>query len=113
MAANPRDQSLMAEKNDKPSTLGKTFKLFLLIFVVLLVPVAMDQAEMDRETVRLVGRVAGGITALLCIYGMFKKMLKVFAFIALVLIGLTVLVSEGQLKAPRVKALFGENSSGK
>lgn len=110
MAANPSDPSVMAENNSKPSTVGKTFKLFLLIFVVLLVPVAMDQAEMDRETVRMVGRVAAGITAVLCLYGIFKKMMKAFAIVVLVLIGLTVLVSEGQLKAPRVKALF---SSGK
>jgi hypothetical protein len=114
MAANPCDQSLMAEKTAKPSTVGKTLKLFLLIFVVLLVPVVMDQAEVDRETVRMVGRVAAGITAAMCLYGIFNKLLKAFAFVVLGLIGLTVLVSEGQLKAPRVKALFGgEHSSGK
>ena len=34
------------------------FKLFLMIFVVLMVPLVMDQADVDREAVRTVGRVA-------------------------------------------------------
>jgi hypothetical protein len=99
----------MSDQKSQPGTIGKTFKLFLVIFVMLLVPMVMDQAEMDRETVKMAGRVAAGLTGILFLYGIFTKMLKGLVFVVLLLlVGAVVLVSEGQIKAPRV---FG--SSGK
>jgi hypothetical protein len=97
----------MADKKQGKGTLGKTLKLFAIIFVVLLVPMVMDQFDMDREDVKLVGRIAAGLAIVLFLYGIFSKLFKVLAFVVLLLIGGVVLVSEDQVKAPRVKELFG------
>ena len=96
----------MSENQGKPSRIGKTFKLFLLTFVVLCVPVVMDQAEVNPDTVRLVGRVAAGVTALLVLYGIFTKILKIMGFVIVILLALVFLVSEGHVQAPRVKNWF-------
>ena len=96
----------MSDKNAKSSSIGRGLKLFGLIFLVLLVPMVMDQAEVDRETVRTVGRVAAGLTGLLFCYGIFTKALKVLAFVVLALIASVVMVSEGKVKAPRVREFF-------
>jgi len=94
------------ENQGKPTRVGKTFKLFLLTFVALCVPIAMDQAEVDPEKVRLAGRIAVGVTALLLLYGIFTKMLKIMGFVIVILLVLVFLVSEGHLKAPRLKNWF-------
>ena len=103
----------MSEKKSSPGFVSRKLKLFSMIFVVLLVPVAMDQAEVTRETVQMVGRVAAGITLLLLLYGIFSKLFRVFAFVVLALIALVVLVSEGKVKAPRVTEMFGARHEGK
>ena len=102
------------ETQGRPGRLGKTFKLLLLAFAVLAVPVAMDQADLDRDTVRLAGRIAGGATGLLVVYGIFTKMLKVLSFlvVAAVLV-LVFLVSEGHVQAPRVKSWFAAHNEAK
>lgn len=92
----------MSEKQSKPGSAGRTFRLFLVIFIALLVPLGMDQAELDRETVRTAGRIAVGITGLLFLYGLFTKALRVLAFVVLALIGVVVLVSEGVIDSPRL-----------
>ena len=71
----------MTENQQKPKTGGKTFKLLLVIAVVLAVPIVMDQVDVDPENVRMVGRIAVAITGLLFVIGLFKKMLKVMAFV--------------------------------
>jgi hypothetical protein len=90
----------------KPSSIGKTFKLFLVILVVLLVPLVMDQAELDRETVRLAGRIASGVSGLLFLYGLFTRLLKVMGFVVVLLIAFVVLTTEGEIKLPRVQELI-------
>ena len=102
----------MSNEPKKPGALKKGFKLFLLIVVALLVPIVMDQAEVDPEKVRLVGRVAAGLTILLFLYGIFTKVMKIMGFLALVLIVLVVLVVEGKVKAPRVKEWFTTRDAG-
>ena len=99
------------ENQGKPSRIGKTFKLFLLTFVVLCVPLVMDQAEVNRDTVRLVGRIAAGITALLVVYGIFTKLLKIMGFVIILLLAMVFLVSEGHLQAPRVKDWFANRTA--
>ena len=101
----------MSEK--QPSTIGKKFKLFMLIFLVLLVPLVMDQAEVDRDTVKWAGRIAAIITVLLSVYGLMAKVFKTFIFVILGLVGLTFLVSEGFIKAPRVTEWFAARKSEK
>jgi len=97
----------MAENQPKPKSTGKTFKLILIIVACLLVPIAMDQVDIDREKVRLVGRIAVGVAVLLFAYGLFTKMLKVMGFVVFLLIALVFLVAEGHVKAPQVKEWFG------
>lgn len=107
----------MAENEGRPRKRGKALKLFLLIVAILLVPLVLDQADVDRETVRQWGRVAAGLAVLMFVYGLFAKLMKVLAFVVLALIALTLLVSEDQVKAPRLKAMFGDapasNGTGK
>ena len=93
----------MTQNQKKPSGLGRVLKLFLLAFLALAVPMVMDQAEVDPEKVRLAGRIAAGVTVLLVLYGIFTKMLKFMAFVIFVILVLVLLVSEGQLRTPRVK----------
>ena len=100
----------MAEKTGQPGPFNRALKLFLLIVAVLLVPIVMDQLDVDRDTVRLVGRVSAGITILLFLWGIFSKVLKVFAFVVLALIVLVFLVSEGHVKAPRATDWFSARS---
>jgi hypothetical protein len=101
---------MMSDNQQKPSSGGKTIKLFLIIFAVLLIPLVMDQFDVDREKVRLVGRIAAGITVALFLFGVFKKMLKVMAFVVLGLITFVYLVAEGHVKAPRVSQWFASKS---
>jgi uncharacterized membrane protein len=96
----------MSEKQGKPGIIGRKVRLFLLIFAVLLVPMVMDQAGVDRETVRMAGRIAAGATVLLTLYGLFAKVMRTFVFVILGLVILVVLVSEGTIKAPRVHEWF-------
>jgi hypothetical protein len=98
----------MAEKpKEGKGRLGKALKLFAIILLVLLVPMAMDQFDMDHENVRLAGRIAAGIAGLLFLYGIFSKVMKVLAFVVFLLIGGVVLVTERQIEAPRLKELLG------
>src|SRR5262245_44948693 len=97
---------MASENQGKRSGIGRTFKLFLLTFLALCVPMVMDQAGVDPEKVRLAGRIAVGVTALLVLYGIFTKMLKIMGFVIVILLVLVFLVSEGHLKAPRVKNWF-------
>ena len=103
----------MSEKESKPGAIKKKIKLFLMIFVVLLVPMLMDQAEVDPETVRWAGRIAAGITVLLTVYGLMAKVFRTIVYVILGLVGLVLLVSEGYIKAPRVTNWFSSRSGGK
>jgi hypothetical protein len=90
-----------------PGVRGRALKLFGLMLLVLLVPLAMDQLDVDREQLKVVGRVAAGLAALMFVYGLFAKLMKLLGFVVmLLLIGVVVLVSEQQIEMPRVKALF-------
>lgn len=103
----------MSDKQKKPGVIGRKIKLFLWILVVLLVPMVMDQAEIDREAVRMAGRISAGIVVALTVYGLFAKVLKTFVFVILGLVALVVLVSEGTIKAPRVQEWFASRDAGK
>ncbi len=100
----------MSETKKKPGLIGKKIRLFLAILAVLLVPMVMDQTEVDREAVRMAGRIAAGIVIALTLYGLFAKVMKTFVFVILGLVTLVVLVSEGTIKAPRVHEWFATRS---
>ena len=94
----------MSEKKEKPGFVGKKVRLFLLILIALLVPIVMDQAAVDRDSVRWAGRIAAGLTLLLTVYGLFAKMFKALVFVILGLVGLVIAVAEGGIDAPRLTA---------
>ena len=102
----------MSEQKSK-STIGRKFKLFMMIFLVLLVPLVMDQAAVDRDTVKWAGRIAAIITVLLSVYGLMTKVFKTFIYVILGLVGLTFLVSEGYVDAPRVTAWSADRKGDK
>ena len=91
--------------NKKKSLLGR-FKIALAIFGIILVPMIMDQAQMNNEDVKLVGRVCGGIAGIFTIYGIFTKILGFFAITILAVIALAVLVSEDIIDAPHLMSYF-------
>lgn len=97
--------TLSEPQSKQPGAFSKSLRLFAIILLVLLVPVVLDQIEVDPETVRLVGRVAGGLTLLLIAYSIFAKVLKVMAFVLIALLTVVVLMSEGAVKFPRLKQL--------
>jgi hypothetical protein len=101
----------MSDNQPKKGRTGKVFKLFLLIVVVLLIPLALDQADVDREQVRLIGRIAAGVAGLMFLYGLFAKLMKAFAFVVvLLLIAGMLLVSERQVEMPRLKELLNQRA---
>lgn len=105
----------MADNTQKPKKgLGRrALRLLVIILLVLLVPMVMDQCEVDRENLKVAGRVAAGGAGLLFLYGVFTKLLKIMAFVVLLLIGGVVLVCERQIEMPRLKALWAERTENK
>lgn len=91
---------------DKKKPLISTFKISFVIIAIILVPLVMDQLDLNKEDVKVVGRVCGGIAGLFMIYGVFTKILKVFAFILLAIVALAVLISENVIEAPRLMEYF-------
>lgn len=95
-----------SDQAPRKGALGRALKLFLTMFVILLVPIVLDQVEVDEETVRIVGRVAAAVVFVLFLYGIFTKLLKVLGIVIAVLTVLAVLVSEDVIEAPRLSQLL-------
>jgi hypothetical protein len=91
---------------DKKRSLFSGFKILFIIVGVLLIPMIMDQAQMNDEDVKVVGRVCGGIAGIFTLYGIITKLLKFLAVIVLAVIALAVLVSENVIEAPRLMEYF-------
>ena len=91
---------------DKKKPLISTFKITLVIIALILVPLVMDQLDLNDDDVRTVGRVCAGIAGMFMVYGVFTKLLKVFAVILLAIIALAVLVSENVIEAPHLMDYF-------
>ena len=95
----------------KPGVRSKALKLFGMILLVLLVPLTMDQLDVDREQLKVVGRIAAGVAGLMFVDGLVAKLMKVVGFLVmLLLIGTVVMVSERQIEMPRLKALFDKRA---
>ena len=94
----------MANKNDEKSKSSgpSTFKLFLAVVILVLVPTAMEQLSMHEDTVRLVGRVCVGIALLFFAYGMFSKVMRFTGILILILIVARLLANEGVIKIPKL-----------
>ena len=100
----------MAQKSDgqKKGKKGgfSAIKLFLIVVILLLIPTAMEQLSMHKETVQQVGRVCVGIAALLFVYGLIKKVARAAILILLILIGVRVLANEGVIDVPKLSELL-------
>jgi predicted branched-subunit amino acid permease len=105
----------MADNAQPKSRLSsKALKLLGIIVIVLLVPIVMDQCDVDEDKLRLAGRIAAGVAGLVFFYGMISKAMKLLGFVFVaVLIGGVVLVSERQVKMPRLKAFLSERAEKK
>jgi hypothetical protein len=92
--------------NDKKKSLLSGFKILFVIIAVLLIPMIMDQAKMNDDDVKAVGRVCGGIAGIFTLYGIITRLLRFLAIIVVALIALAVLVSENVIEAPRLMEFF-------
>jgi len=79
-----------------------TFKLFLIVVILLLIPTTMEQLSMHQETVKAVGRVCVGIAVLFFLYGLLSKALRFVGVILLILIGARALANEGVIEVPKL-----------
>jgi ascorbate-specific PTS system EIIC-type component UlaA len=91
-----------SEEKSKRGGLG-TFKLFLIVILLLLIPTTMEQLSMHQETVKQVGRVCVGIAALFFLYGLFTKALRFVGIILVILIGVRALANEGVIELPKLQ----------
>ena len=93
----------MAEKEKSEKRGLSTFKLCLIVLVLLLIPTTMEQLEAHRDTVRDVGRVCVGIALLFFFYGLLSKALRFTGLVLLVLIVGRVLANEGVVELPKLR----------
>lgn len=100
----------MANKSDGSAGKGgiSTFKLVLIVIVLLLIPTTMEQLEAHEDTVRLVGRVCVGLALLGFLYGLIAKALRFGGMVLLVLIGARALANEGVIEVPRLREKLSE-----
>lgn len=92
----------MANQSDGSSGIS-TFKLVLIVLVLLLIPTTMEQLEAHEDTVRLVGRVCVGLALLGFLYGLLAKAMRFGGLVLLVLIGARALANEGVIEVPRLR----------
>ena len=93
----------MAQKNDSEKRGPSSFKLSLIVVMLLLIPTTMEQLEMHQETVRNVGRVCVGIAVLFFLYGLLSKVLRFAGVLLLILIGARALANEGVIEIPKLR----------
>ncbi len=96
--------SRMASKNPESTRSHgpSTFKLFLAVVLLLLIPTTMEQLSMHEDTVRMVGRVCVAAGVALFAYGMFSKLMRFTGVVLLVLIVARVLANEGVIHVPKL-----------
>lgn len=80
-----------------------TFKLFLIVVILLLIPTTMEQLSMHEDTVKQVGRMCVGIALLFFLYGLLSKALRFVGIILVILIGARALANEGVIKFPKLQ----------
>src|SRR5262245_65913130 len=94
----------MATKSEeKPKRGLGTFKLSLIVIILLLIPTTMEQLSTHEDTVRNVGRVCVGIALLFFFYGLLSKVLRFAGVILLSLIVARALANEGVVQVPKLR----------
>lgn len=97
----------MFQKNSSHEVRAKSdfwpsVRLILIIVLICMMPVVMDQMDLHRETLRLVGRTIAGVGVLLIAFALVKEIGKVVAVLAVALLIFMLLVSEGWIQPPRL-----------
>ncbi|MBE2213006.1 MAG: hypothetical protein IAE82_03975 [Opitutaceae bacterium] len=83
-----------------------TFQFVLFAVVIAIVAPAMHQLDVDKETVKIVGRACAAFAAALVLWGMFTKMIKLVGIILALIVGASVLVSEGVIEPPKIAEMI-------
>src|SRR4051812_21165391 len=79
-----------------------TFQFVLFAVVIAVVAPAMQQFDVDKETVKAVGRACAAFVIALIVWGMFRKMIRVIGIVLALIVATSVLVSEGVIKPPKI-----------
>ena len=98
----------MAKRHPREAKSGFGFvssvKLLVIIVLIALAAVVCQQIQLDPESLKIVGRVAGGFGLAVLAFGVIKRVGKIVAFAMLAIIAAMLLVSEGVIELPRVLA---------
>ncbi|MGC4074786.1 MAG: hypothetical protein QM760_20240 [Nibricoccus sp.] len=90
---------------EKPTVVRKgpsTFQFVLFAVIIAIVAPAMHQFDVDKETVKIVGRACAGFVIALIVWGMFTKMIRLIGIVLGLIVAASVLVSEGVIKPPKI-----------
>jgi len=85
-----------------------TFQFVLFALIIAIVGPAMHQLDVDKETVKLVGRACAAFAVALILWGFFTKMLRLVGFVLALIVGTSVLVSEGVIEPPKIADMIKE-----
>lgn len=98
-----KDKAAKGKQGAQPkSQFWGSIRLFLIIVILVLIPIVMWEIDWQEENIRLVGRIVGALCLTLIAYGLIKHMTRVVLILALALIAVMVLVSEGLIDLPRL-----------
>lgn len=90
---------------EKPTVVRKgpsTFQFVLFAGIIAVVAPAMQQFDVDKETVKIVGRACAGFVIALLVWGFFTKMIRLIGIVLGLIVATSVLVSEGVIKPPKI-----------
>lgn len=79
-----------------------TFQFVLFAVIIAVVAPAMHQFDVDKETVKIVGRACAGFVIALIVWGLFTKVIRVIGIFLGLIVATSVLVSEGVIKPPKI-----------
>lgn len=85
-----------------------TFQFVLFALIIAVVAPAMQQFEVDKETVKIVGRACAGFVIALLVWGLFTKMIRLIGIVLGLIVATSVLVSEGVIKPPKIADKIGQ-----
>jgi hypothetical protein len=94
---------------EKATTVRKgpsTFQFVLFAVIIAVVAPAMQQLDIDKETVKIVGRACAAFAVALLLWGMFTKMIKVVGIVLALIVATSVLVSEGVIEPPKIAEMI-------
>lgn len=98
-----KDRAAKGKQGAPPrSEFWTSIKLLLIIVILVLIPLVMRDVQWQEENVALVGRIAGALCLTLIAYGLIKHLSRIVLILAVALIAVMVLASEGLIDLPRL-----------